>query len=195
MVLFDRNCPNTKVSYIGMNNFASTYQAVNILISSGYRHIAMITLDSVQPQMLDRLKGYEQAIYEHKLMSLVKKVDYHTAKAHLIMDELERILQDFPQINAVFFATNYLAITGIELFNKLKIRMGEQLGIMVFDDNDLFRIHQPSVSAIAQPIQAMSQQLIITLLEHLTNADTYLPQTYILPAQLIIRDSSKKFIV
>lgn len=192
VVLFDRNCNDLDVSYVGMNNFESAYQAAKYLISQDYKNIAFVTLDSVQPQMIDRLLGYERAIYENRLTSYVKKVEYRAAKEHLIMAEIENMLKTEPHIDAIFFATNYLAITGIELLNRLGVKIGEELGMMVFDDNDLFRIHQPSISAIAQPIQEMSQQLINDLLEHMQDTNEYTNRTTVLPAYLIIRDSSSK---
>jgi len=192
VVLFDRNCIDIDVSYVGMDNFDSAYKAVKHLIAQDYKHIALITLDSSQAQMIDRLLGYEKAIFEKRIPSIIKKFDYSSAKIENITEEIGQFLIDNPSVDAIFFATNYLAISGIELLNRKRIKIGKDIGIMVFDDNDLFRIHQPSISAIAQPIQEMSKQLINTLLVHMENSDKYLSKEYILPASIILRDSSSK---
>ncbi|WP_026998234.1 LacI family DNA-binding transcriptional regulator [Flectobacillus major] len=192
VVLFDRNCIDLNISYVGMNNFKSAYEAVRYLISQSYKNIAFVTLDSVQPQMIDRLLGYERAVNEHRLPSIIKKFDYLEAKKNSITENIVALLDETPQIDAIFFATNYLAISGIEVMNRLKIRIGQQIGIMVFDDNDLFRIHQPSISAIAQPVLEMAKELITNLLEHMENPSDYQAKTSIIPAQLVLRDSSSK---
>ncbi|MDR6564745.1 MULTISPECIES: substrate-binding domain-containing protein [unclassified Arcicella] len=192
VVLFDRNCTDIDVSYVGMDNFDSAYKAVKHLIAQNYKNIALITLDSSQAQMIDRLLGYEKAIFEKRIPSIIKKFDYSSAKIENITEEIGQFLIDNPSVDAIFFATNYLAMSGIELLNRKRIKIGKEIGIMVFDDNDLFRIHQPSISAIAQPIQEMSKQLINTLLVHMENSDKYLSKEYILPASIILRDSSSK---
>lgn len=192
VVLFDRNCTDIDVSYVGMDNFDSAYKAVKHLISKDYKNIALITLDSSQAQMIDRLLGYEKAVYEKRIPSIIKKFEYSSAKVNNITEEIGQFLIENPSVDALFFATNYLAISGIELLNRKRIKIGKDIGIMVFDDNDLFRIHQPSISAVAQPITEMSKQLINTLLMHMENTDKYDAQEYIMPASIIIRDSSSK---
>jgi LacI family transcriptional regulator len=192
VVLFDRNCTDIEVSYVGMDNFESSYKAAKYLINQGYKNIAFVTLDSSQAQMIDRLLGYEKAMYEKRIPSIVKKFEYNSAKVNNITNDIGQFIIDNPNVDAIFFATNYLAIRGIELMNRNRIKIGKEMGIVVFDDNDLFRIHQPSVSAIAQPIEEMSKQLINTLLEHMESNEKYLPKEYILPASIIVRDSSSK---
>jgi LacI family transcriptional regulator len=142
--------------------------------------------------------GYERAIHEHRMNSWMVKFDYLTAKTTDITDDIEQFMQQNRQMDALFFATNYLAISGIEVLGRLKIKIGEEMGIVVFDDNDLFRIHQPTISAIAQPVHEMSKQLILTLLEHMNGnglKQIYNPQKHILPATLIKRASSQKQIL
>lgn len=193
VVLFDRNCYDVAASYVGMDNFDSAYKAVKYLIAQGYKNIGFITLDSTQAQMIDRLLGYERAIHEHRRTSFMVKFDYLTAKTTDITDDIERFLLKNKQLDALFFATNYLAISGIEVLNRIRVKIGEEIGIVVFDDNDLFRIHQPTISAIAQPILEMSKQLILTLLELMNGKKQGKnPQQSILPATLIKRASSQK---
>lgn len=193
VVLFDRNCNDVNASYVGMDNFESSYKAIKYLITQGYKNIGFITLDSTQAQMIDRLLGYERAIHEHRMPSQIVKFDYLTAKVNDITPDIEKFINENKHLDALFFATNYLAISGIEVLNRLKIKIGEEMGIVVFDDNDLFRIHQPTISAIAQPIHEMAKQLILTLLDHMNNsAMEFSPQKFILPASLIMRASSQQ---
>ncbi len=194
VVLFDRNCSDNdnQISFVGVDNFKGAYSAVKYLIFQGYKNIAFITLDSAQNQMIERLLGYERAVNEARLKSSVYKFDYLQVKKHQIIGDIHRILEDSPQLDALFFSTNYLAMSGIEVLNDRQILIGSEIGVMVFDDNDLFRIHRPSISAVNQPVYEMSKQLITTLLGHMENANMYVPQQFSLAANLIIRDSSEK---
>jgi LacI family transcriptional regulator len=191
VVLFDRNYADKKISYVGVDNFDSSYRAVKYLILQGYKNIAFITLDSTQDQMIDRLLGYEKAINENQMTSFVKKFDYLLAKKRTILEDIEAFIRDTPTIDALFFGTNYLAMNGIEVLNDLEMKIGKEMGVMVFDDNDLFRIHRPSISAIDQPVYEMSKQLINTLISHMETPTDYIPKQFTLPATLIFRDSSQ----
>ncbi|PWK21646.1 LacI family transcriptional regulator [Arcicella aurantiaca] len=192
VVLFDRNIFNSEISYVGVDNFNSVYQGVKYLIFQGYKNIAFLTLDSTQNQMNDRLLGYQKAIQENKQNAIVYKFDYWEARKRGITDEIKTILSTHPEIDALFFGTNYLAMSGIEVLNDLRISIGEKMGVLVFDDNDLFRIHRPTISSIDQPIYEMSKQLITTLLKHMENPQRYVPEQFSLPAKLITRDSSNQ---
>src|SRR5690606_13401475 len=72
VVLFDRYLQETAADYIVVDNAEGTYKAVKHLIANGYSNIAFVTLDSLQTQMQDRLKGYEMALNEHGLNHHVK---------------------------------------------------------------------------------------------------------------------------
>ncbi|MBS1564289.1 MAG: LacI family DNA-binding transcriptional regulator, partial [Bacteroidetes bacterium] len=113
-VLFDRYLPNIKATYVGMDNFESSVKAVEHLFGQGFRNIAFITLDSDQTQMRERLIGYESTLMRHKKLPLVKSFRYSLPMHPDIVDEIMKFLGSFPQIDAVFFATNYLAIAGLK---------------------------------------------------------------------------------
>jgi LacI family transcriptional regulator len=67
-------------------------------------------------------------------------------------------------IDALFFATNYLAESGLETLKLLKRRIPGDIAIVVFDDHYLFKLFTPSITAIAQPIKAISEQVIHLML-------------------------------
>src|SRR5690606_15064306 len=53
LVIFDRRVENLKTNYVGTDNFTASKKAVQHLFDEGFRNIAMITIDSKQPQMQD----------------------------------------------------------------------------------------------------------------------------------------------
>lgn len=192
VILFDRYLPNTLADYVGINNEESAYGATVHLINNGYKEIAFVTLDSLQSQMQDRLKGYERAINEYGLNQHVKEISYHqnieTINRH-IMNFFERK----KNVDAVFFGTNYLGVSGLKVIKEMGIRVPEDLAIVAYDDHSLFELHSPSVTAIAQPIEEISERLITSLLNRL-NASVKIKKakTDVLSTTLIQRGSSVK---
>jgi LacI family transcriptional regulator len=100
-------------------------------------------------------------------------------------------LHEHRELDAVVFGTNYLGINGLEAMHRLNIKIPDDLAVVSFDDHDLFRIHKPSISVVAQPIEEIAQAVIDTLLLKLKATDEGISaKTITLPTTLIARDSS-----
>ncbi|MDN5286522.1 MAG: transcriptional regulator, LacI family [Mucilaginibacter sp.] len=190
VVLFDRTLPGIICDNVVADNYRGTYTAIQHFIKNGYRNIAIITLDSDQVQMMERLRGYQDALDEIKQPYSVKKVIYHDDKENCIR-EIEEFLAANPGLDAVFFATNYIADNGLESIRNLELRIPEDLGVIVFDDYNLFRLFTPSITAISQPIKEMAEQVISLMLERLTaNEPAAEVKTIVHHSRLMVRKSS-----
>ncbi len=58
VVLVDRYFPDLETSYVTVDNFKGAMGGVELLIKKGYKKIGLITLDSMQVQMMERERGY-----------------------------------------------------------------------------------------------------------------------------------------
>jgi LacI family transcriptional regulator len=192
VLLFDRYLKDLKTDTILVDNYQSTAKAVEELIQSGFKNIAFITLDSLQSQMNDRLLGYEETLKKHKLPQYLKEISYDFPPEK-VTAHIEAFLQRRGEIDAVVFATNYLCVYGLKAIEKLGLIIPKDLGIVVFDDQDLFELYKPQITAIAQPIEEIANQIISLLLNKLNNpVKTKKIQTIILNAEMIIRGSSSR---
>ncbi|MDM8172998.1 substrate-binding domain-containing protein [Olivibacter sp. 47] len=82
----------------------------------------------------------------------------------------------------------------MEAIRNLKIKIPSDLGVVVFDDHNMFRLFTPSVTAISQPINEMAQQAINLVLDRLTNAKMPKqdkPVHIVLKNEFRIRESSQ----
>lgn len=192
VLLFDRYLKGLKTDTILVDNYQSTAKAVEELIQSGFKNIAFITLDSLQSQMNDRLLGYEETLKKHKLPQYLKEISYDFPPEK-VTAHIEAFLQRRGEIDAVVFATNYLCVYGLKAIEKLGLTIPKDLGIVVFDDQDLFELYKPQITAIAQPIEEIANQIISVLLNKLNSpVKTKKIQTIILNAEMIIRGSSSR---
>lgn len=192
VVLFDRYLSETKADYIVVDNMGSTYNAVKHLISNGHKNIAFVTLDSLQTQMQDRLKGYEKALNEHGLNHHVKEISYHQDEENIIR-HIIAFLERKPDLDAILFGTNYFGVSGLKAIKKLNKRVPEDLAVVSFDDHTLFELHSPDITAISQPIEEISEKLITILLGRLNKTSKFKKlQSEVLSPELIVRGSSGK---
>ena len=190
VVLFDRFFPSIPTNNVVVNNYKGTCEAIRHFLDRGHRKIGFVTLLSEQIQMQQRLDGYMSVIDEHEAECFIKKIVYHEELDRSV-EEIEQFLKLNKQLDAVFFSTNYLAEAGLEAIRNLNLKIPQDLGVIVFDDYSFFRLFTPSITAVAQPLREISENIINLLLSNLSDSGPHQKkQTIVIPTQLMIRDST-----
>lgn len=191
VVLFDRYVQDVKADYVIINNKQSTAQATEHLIKNGFKNIAFITIDSVQQQMLDRLAGYEETMSQFQMNQFVKKINYSTSAATI--KEITAFFKENPKLDAVIFGANYISLDGLRTFKSMGLRIQKDLAVVSFDDFEILKFCDPPVTAIAQPLEAIAENIMKILMERLqqTGAEKKYSEV-VVPTVFNIRESSKK---
>ncbi|MDR6943150.1 LacI family DNA-binding transcriptional regulator [Mucilaginibacter pocheonensis] len=193
LVLFDRFYETISTDQVVIDNFESAYKVVELLIDRHYKNIAFITLDSSQTQMADRLSGYLKALNDYglKAQSHVKKILYSKVEQDAF-NEIMELVKSNPQLDALFFGTSYLTLKGLEVLNELGIAIPQDMGVVSFDDHAVFKLFTPSITAVAQPVAQMSEQLVNLLLEQIDDqTSSRIKKQIVVPAILHVRNSLK----
>lgn len=190
VVFFDRYLADITVDAVTIDNFSSSYNAVKYLIGTGCKNIGFVTLDSLQTQMQDRLGGYEKAIEEAGLSLNVKEIGFNQNPENIVR-HIITFLKRSVKLDAIYFATNYLGISGLKAIRTLGLNVPEELSVITFDDHELFELHKPSITAIFQPVDQISDQVINILLNKMkSGAKQKKEQNLVLPTEMVIRDST-----
>lgn len=191
-VLIDRNFPDIDTNYIVVDNIQAAYDATDHLIKKGFRKIACVTLNVHLNNMNQRVLGYKQALIENNIQvdeELIKMMPF----THEKDDIVEAVKQLEPgnksKVEAIFFATSKLGIMGIETLHSLGLHIPDDIAVVSFDDPDAYKISQPPVSAIAQPLQEIGSESVKVLLDLMQdkNVET---RKIVLKAKFIPRKSS-----
>lgn len=190
VVLIDRYLPGVKTNTVTVDNEKGTYDSIKHLIAQGYKNIAFVTVESNQTQMQARLKGYKKAIDEAGYKQIVNQIPFlENSQSKAV--QISQFLKSNKSIDAVFFATNYLGISGLEALKINRSNIGKDIAVISFDDHDLFRLYNPTITAVAQPIAEMTKQAMNTLLKQM-NSNTLTAKKIVVRSDLIIRESSLK---
>lgn len=176
VVIFDRNLPDLEVNFVVVDNFNGTYVATKHLLESGKKNIAFVTVDLHVDQMNNRLFGYEKALRDYNIP--VRK-ELYTAVTFDSSDDntnaqLMMLFEENPEIDAVLFSTNYLAIRGLGVLKQLKKEINKDFSIVAYDDHDVFRLHSPPISVVDQPIEEIAERIIDILLLELASGSKLL---------------------
>ncbi|MFL9482917.1 LacI family DNA-binding transcriptional regulator [Chitinophagaceae bacterium LWZ2-11] len=192
VILFDRYFPELVTDTVVIDNYGGAYDAIVHFIENKYENIAFVTLDSDQVQMHERLDGYQKAMAENDLQTSVLKISYNM-QVDRIAEKIKTYLKKNPQIDSILFATNYLAIAGLRALKDLGLTVPDNVGVIGFDDNTHFALFTPSITAVAQPVEEISKNVVKLLIARLSDDNkSTKKEKIVLPTQLIVRESSLK---
>ena len=192
VVLFDRYFPTLDTHNIIVDNYGGSYNVVHHFTENGFSNIGLVTLVSDQTQMADRLNGYIKAVSEKGYSTIVEKVPYNLDES-VIKEIVKKFIQENTSLDAILFATNYLAVAGVKAISELGLKIPGDIAVAGFDDNTHFALFSPSITAVAQPVQEISEHIINRLMSLLSGeSKKERPETEVLPVTLVVRESSLK---
>jgi LacI family transcriptional regulator len=171
-VLIDRHFPDIETNYIVVDNVQASYEATAHLINKGYRKIACVTLNVHLNNMNQRVLGYKQALIDNHIgidEQLIKMMPFSHEKDDLIDAVKQLEPGNKNKVEAVFFTTSKLGIMGIETIHSLGLVIPDDIAVVSFDDPDAYKISQPPISAIAQPLKEIGRESVKVLFELMNN--------------------------
>ena len=191
VVLFDRYFKELNTDYVVINNEESTHKATCHLVDNGYQNIGFVTIDTIEQQMLDRLKGYEDAVAQAGLVPSILKINY--IKAATGLPAIIDYLTEQKQLDAVIFSANYLCMDGLRAIRHLERNIPDDLAVLSFDDFELLEFISPTITAIAQPLEEIAENIMTILMHKLNNPRTVHEYSQIiLPTAMTLRQSTAK---
>ena len=209
IVLFDRVVNEVKCDKVVVDDFIGSVKAVNKLISTGCKNIALITtMDYVSVGRL-RTQGYLEALQDHKMhadSNLILKID-DSLDVEDQLDNLENEVENFFKVNkkidGVFAVNELYAVTAMKVVRKLGMHIPNDVQVIGFTDGVLSKHARPSLTTVSQHGQKIGEKaadLLIDRLERdeLEEAD-YIEEsdrnehfkTVVIETELIERDSTK----
>ncbi|HJP71453.1 MAG TPA: LacI family DNA-binding transcriptional regulator [Candidatus Limnocylindria bacterium] len=172
------------LTYVDVDNRAGAASAVEHLIERGRRRVATIAGPQDMAAGLDRLAGYRDQVSEHD--SLVEVADFTLDGGRAAM---HRLLERAPDLDAVFVASDLMAIGAIDALRGAGRRIPEDVAIVGFDDSPLALTTNPTLSSVRQPIEEMGREMTRLLIDQIRFPDRA-PRRVILDTRLVVRGSS-----
>jgi LacI family transcriptional regulator len=188
VIFFDRNLPKLNTNYVGANHYVASYQAIESFIKQGKKNIAFVTIDIDVQQIKERFDGYKKALTDYAIPfeeNLVLNIPFNQHETST-NKQLKQLFKN-TAIDAVLFATHYLALSGLKVLKQLDKKVDESFSVIGYDDHEAFELHTPPISAIQQPLEEIAETIIKLLLTQLGTKAKLPDQQIIIPAKLILR--------
>jgi LacI family transcriptional regulator len=186
MVTIDRPVKGRKIDAVVVENRGSSREAVNHLISHGYKRIACLGSEPELFTIAERIGGYSDAMREHFLEPLLCVVCDDVATTRAV---LEKWLARPKQVEAIFTLNNLATIRVLEALDSMDVPVPEQVALIGFDDFELAAIFKPRLTVIRQPVVELGRGAARLLFERIEGTATSRGVMLALQAELILRES------
>ena len=193
-VMFDKTTKLAPCSKVIIDDQKAAFNAVQHLIDNGCKKIAHIR-GALNPQIaIDRFIGYKKALeknnilFDPKLIYACEKTSFQEGA-----DFAAQIINEHPDIDGVFAITDLVAVGVLSHFNKVGIKIPEQVAVIGFSNWFVCEIVTPKLSTIDQPGHQIGLEAYNLLLEEINSrkfGTPFIPRTILLETSLIARESS-----
>lgn len=191
VVLVDRVPDSLNIDSVRVGNALAIQNAMQHLFDLGHRKIGFLSDSLDIASNRERLKGFREA-YQEQSLSLDPELIKITG--HTVLDGYRGSVSLLSQSNrpsAIITANNFMT-TGFLLAAKdMLFRIPEAISLISFDELDWYKLIDPPITTIAQPLKRISQEVARLLLRRmLENENIAQFEDVVLKTSLVTRKST-----
>lgn len=185
-VQIDRYFPGLKANAVYINNYTASSNGVRHLIQNGYKKPGMIAYESSLEHLNQRLKGFEETVTSFNYKPLIELVPVSNSEA--LIKALDRLIEK-KKVDCILFGNISIAIKSLYHIRELNKKVPEELGLLSYDQSDVFDFFYAPITFIRQPLREMGERSVNILINQL-NGVSKSPEKEIFETELVIRKSS-----
>ncbi len=189
VVLVNRKSRHDRANYVVVNNYTGAYQVTEHLIKCGYQKIGIITGAANLSTGIERYDGYRQALADNGLKfskELVSQGPFTKAHGRAAAETM-LALQNCPE--AIFAASDNLALGVIEAAADLGLRIPDDIALVGFDDTALSANPKIKLTTVSQKKYEMGELGVKILIDQINRQESEYVNRIVLEPQLVIRES------
>lgn len=193
-VVFLSMQPQPNLSVVAIDNRIAGRMATRHLLDVGYENVGLITGPLAWWEARQRQSGWQDALDEAGIpieRNLVVEGDWEAASGER---GLRRLLEQRPDVEAVFVSNDQMALGALQAARKLGVRVPEDLALVGVDDIPESVYSCPPLSTVRQDMVELGRCAVRELgrtIEATQQGQALVePKTILLEPELIIRESS-----
>jgi LacI family transcriptional regulator len=190
-VMIDRSIAGFSGDLVQGDSVGGAQRLVEHLIELGHRRIGMVTESEEVSTARDRERGWRTALAAAGLEATDALVARSSAATDpdAAREAADRLLT-LPEPPTAIFAVNNIAVVGvIEAARDRGLCIPDDVALVCFDEIEHPRV-RPFLTVMAQPAETFGTLATQLLLDRLAGPIDTQPRTVVLPATLIVRESS-----
>lgn len=144
IILIDRDLKGVSLDGVFQNNYNGSVKAMDALIASGHRNIAIVSGPTTSKPGLDRLNGYLDTLKQNKIPMRNDYILYGDFKKESGYQLTCDLLRRSPEVTAVFCANNMMAIGAIRAIHHAHLSIPDDIALISYGSLDNFDLYQDS---------------------------------------------------
>ena len=191
VILYNNELRGLWADRVQVDNRNASRRAVGHLLDLDHSRIAIIHGSADDSSGAERLAGYREALAEAGLAGnpayecdgrWLSDGGYHT---------MEQLMSQTTPPTAVFVANYRMAIGALAWIKERGLSVPDDLSFVCFDDIETFPLMRPAITALSQPVSAITKSIVEMLSTRLEDPQLP-PRAMTLQCSLILRDSTRK---
>ncbi|GAA4275604.1 LacI family DNA-binding transcriptional regulator [Aquimarina mytili] len=196
VVMFDRVSDEIDCDKVIVDDKVASKNAIQYLIDTGCKKIAVITTISDLSVAKLRLEGAREVVNENDQVSLIELavkdtiIELSVDDANNVEKEIEEFLKN-NDIDAVLGLDETAAAITINMSHKLGYKIPKDISVIGFTDGLLSKHSYPKLTTVSQHAEelgAKAAQILLNQLDHFV--ENYKTKTEVVKTSLIQRDST-----
>ncbi|MFD8381193.1 LacI family DNA-binding transcriptional regulator [Streptomyces sp. NPDC059679] len=172
--------------WVDVDGASGTDAAVEHLVALGHRKIAFLGWPRGSGVGDDRAEGWQRAMRRHELPTRGRRAE-SVGDVEAARIAVKPLLD--AGATAVVAASDMLALGCYHALRERGAAPGRDVAVVGFDDSPTAGILSPSLSSVAQPLEAVGRECVRLLLARMANQDAA-PERVLLEPSLVVRDSA-----
>lgn len=191
-LLLDKLHDFKKINTVKIDYEKEEYELVKHLYEQGHENIAYVTLKEHNYLTDVKIAGYEKFINENNLKSMIIEADGKTSDDGYNIGEEVISQAKSENVSAISFYNDQTAVGFISYCLDNNIKIPEDYSVVGFGNFEISRVYRPKLTTVSIPNYDIGAIGIRALIKRIRGEEDILENDWVLDAQLIERDSTKK---
>jgi LacI family transcriptional regulator len=188
IVLIDRVAENVRCDSVVVDNEGGAREAVEYLIASEHRRIALLRDESRIFTAQERLAGYRNALKAHGIGLDESLVGVSRSTVEHAIEATIRLFSRRDRPTALFTVDSLMTQGALLALRSMGLAIPRDVSLVGFDDFDLATFTDPQITVVAQPIAELGPRAAQLLIERL-DGKKMAPRHVRFPTRLVVRGS------
>ncbi len=191
-VILGSSVPNSEYTSLQIDNLGGAKQITQHLIKLGHRRIAIIRGDIENEDANERLAGYLAVLKSANIKVNDEYIVVGDFTEHTGYRAAQQLLSLRNRPTAIFASNDEMAIGVLRYLREIKVVVPKEIAVAGFDDIQISSLIHPSLTTVHINISELGSLGMEQLLKSIKRMNGKQGrEKIILPAQLIVRDSTR----
>lgn len=169
------------------DNASGVSDAVQYLIDSGRKHIGLMKGEPYNYDCIERNAAYKQTL-EANGIEYDEKLTIFNDMSSFCHAQVEKLLEDNPDMDAIICCNDATATTVYEVFEKHGISVGDKIAVVGFDDLPIAQRLSPPLASVRADAEQLAYKAVSRAVDYLGGNTKFIEHKRV-PTMFMLRES------